>query len=310
MTTAVTTADATCSRLWDEADLPAAGTASIAQFWVALEQNGPWGRDAIAESHLPAGLGPEVARRIADAGGRLLLIRRPGRHDDREPTAARTCFVAGGLRTDPWLVEGELEDPAELLQVDWRQRIEQGPDGLSEVLTLLEETRDVVLLVCTNAKRDQCCAVRGRPVAAHAAAARPARVWECSHTGGHRFAPTGVLLPSGQTYARLTEQSAVEAYDAERRREVAASLNTVQHNRGRSCLPAVAQAAEAAVREHIGELALDAFTVDDIGECLQVAHRDGRTWQVRVSRADGPELKDSCLKRAKPATYWSTTVAD
>ncbi|GAB3584685.1 sucrase ferredoxin [Calidifontibacter terrae] len=301
----------TCSGLWDAANLPATGSASVARFWVALEQNGPWGHDAIASSHLPDGLGPELASAISAAGGRLLLIRRPGRHDDHDPTAARTCFVAGGPAEDPWLVEGEIDDPFELLRVDWRTRIDEGADSLTEVLPLLEETRDAVLLVCANSKRDQCCAVRGRPVAAHASAARPGRVWECSHTGGHRFAPTAVLLPSGQTYARLSEDTAVAAYDAERRREVAAALNTLQHNRGRSCLSPAAQAAEAAVRETTGELALDAFTVDDgSDEVVAVRHRDGRCWSVRVERHTGPELKDSCLKSPKPASYFSATVAD
>ncbi len=307
----MTEAAATCSRMWDDADLPAAGSASVARFWVALEQNGPWGHDAIASSHLPEGLGPELGGAISAAGGRLLLIRRPGRHDDHDPSAPRSCFIAGDLAGDPWLVEGEIDDPADLLRVDWSTRIDAGADAVTEVLPLLEETRDAVLLVCANSKRDQCCAVRGRPVAAHAAAARPGRVWECSHTGGHRFAPTAVLLPSGQTYARLTGPSAVDAYDAERRREVPAELNTVQHNRGRSCLTPTDQAAEAAVRELTGDLALDAFVVTELSDTTcQVERRDGRTWRVELTRVTGPELKDSCLKLAKPAVYWSAAVAD
>lgn len=300
---------AQCSRQWDDAEVPAPGSASVARFWVALEQNGPWGHDAIASAHLPDGLGPELERAISAAGGRLLLIRRPGRHvDTHDPGVPRNCYVAGGLAGEPWLLEGEVDDPFDLLRVDWRGQIEQGPDAVSETLPLLEETRDVVLLVCANSKRDQCCAVRGRPVAAAVSEQRPGRVWECSHTGGHRFAPTAVMLPSGQTYARLTDETALAAYDAERRREVPAALNCALHNRGRSCLSAPAQAAEAFVREQTGRLALDAFGVEEAGDGVYVvSDRDGRSWRLRLARVDGPELKDSCLKVAKTSSYWQVT---
>ena len=301
-----------CSRQWDEAGLPAPGSASVAQFWVALEQNGPWGHDAIATAHLPEGIGPALERSISDAGGRLLLIRRPGRHVATHDTSvSRFCFVAGGLADDPWLLEGSLDDPADLLRVDWRLHIAEGPDAVSQVVPLLEETRDVALLVCANSKRDQCCAVRGRPVAAFVSERYPGRVWECSHTGGHRFAPTAVMLPSGQTYARLTEQTGVAAYEAERRREIAAELNSPVHNRGRSPLPAPAQVAEAAVRADCHELALDAFTVEEEDvDRMRVQHRDGRTWRVQVTSCAGPDLKDSCLKQPKPSNYWTVELLD
>ena len=81
-------------------------------------------------------------------------------------------------------------------------------------LPALVPSPEPALLVCTNARRDVCCAVRGRPVALQAAAERPGQVWECSHTGGHRFAPTAVLLPHGQTWARLSTAQAVSALDA------------------------------------------------------------------------------------------------
>ncbi|BDZ57795.1 hypothetical protein GCM10025872_14520 [Barrientosiimonas endolithica] len=227
-----------CSVLWEESSLPAAGTASRADFWVALEQTGPWGREASVMSHLDEGLGAELARACEQAGGRLLLIRRPGEHsDEHDPDAPRQVIVAGGLTGDPWLLEGEVDDPADLLTLPWDSLLGDDPDRVTARLPLLEETRDAVLLVCTNGKRDVCCAVRGRPVVTAAAQARPGRVWECSHTGGHRFAPTAITLPSGQMWGRLTADLAVRALDEEQRRRIPAELNDPLHNRGRSCLP-------------------------------------------------------------------------
>jgi hypothetical protein len=40
-------------------------------------------------------------------------------------------------------------------------------------------------------------------------ASRPNQVWECTHLGCHRFAPTGLLLPNGYAYGRLTFSEAL-----------------------------------------------------------------------------------------------------
>lgn len=67
------------------------------------------------------------------------------------------------------------------------------------------------MLVCAHGKRDQCCAVLGRPIAARLSTEFGDTVWECSHTGGHRFAPSMILLPTGYTYGRLSAEQSAEA---------------------------------------------------------------------------------------------------
>ncbi|HEX9529908.1 MAG TPA: sucrase ferredoxin, partial [Acidimicrobiales bacterium] len=69
-----------------------------------------------------------------------------------------------------------------------------------------EETTRRDVLVCTHGRRDACCGSRGTELFAAAAALSPdprLRWWRTSHTGGHRFAPTAVLLPEGQSWAYL-----------------------------------------------------------------------------------------------------------
>jgi hypothetical protein len=157
-----------------------------------------------------------------------------------------------------------------------------------------------VLLVCTNGRRDVCCAVRGRPVAVEAAAARPGRVWEASHTGGHRFAPTGVLLPHGATLARLDTALATTVLDeADHGRLPAAALGA-RHDRGRSSLDPDAQAAESHVRaEHavtdLAALVTEPLPDGDEGR-YAVRHRDGRAWVVEVRRQEAGTLPESCAK--------------
>ncbi len=60
------------------------------------------------------------------------------------------------------------------------------------------------LLVCTHGRRDVCCGSAGTDLALRlAAAGAPAgtTLWRTSHTGGHRFAPTVIVLPQATGWA-------------------------------------------------------------------------------------------------------------
>jgi hypothetical protein len=65
--------------------------------------------------------------------------------------------------------------------------------------------RTVDVLVCTHGRRDRCCGSLGIALASEISADRLAsqgvRVWRTSHTGGHRFAPTAIVLPEGTAWA-------------------------------------------------------------------------------------------------------------
>ena len=167
-----------CSSAWNA--LSAWGTATRAGFWVALEQPGPWGRDALTQSHLDRALGARLNASSAGAGGRVLLIRAPGAHSDRTGTAKRRVFVAGALAGRPWLLSGHVEDPAELEALPWHALSTSSADAVLASLPWLRPTGEPVLLLCTNSKLDVCCALQGRPVAHAVALQRPGQVWECS----------------------------------------------------------------------------------------------------------------------------------
>ncbi len=121
-----------------------------------------------------------------------------------------------------------------------------------------------MLLVCTNAKRDACCALLGRALSgrlAEDAETDPDAVWESDHLGGHRFAPTAVVLPSGYVHGRLDGPAARAVL-----REAAAGRVDIQHCRGRSTWSRPGQAAELALRAELQEYATDAVLV--LGERL------------------------------------------
>ncbi|MGI5340484.1 sucrase ferredoxin [Streptomyces sp. CA-181903] len=281
---------ATASRLLTE---PLAGTAVTAPTWLLIEQPGPWGAKALTGSRLDPAVGRALERATAGTGVRAALIRRPGRHADCRPPAGRRIFVAHTAPGRSWIRTTELDDPALLLDLDLPALGAGRHDGLWEPYT-----GDPLALVCTNGKRDRCCALLGRPLAAELTTAGGTGVWEVTHIGGHRFAPTLFVLPFGYAYGRATAHGVKEVLEAAREgRMVTANC------RGRSAWDRPAQAAELAVRALTGET--DANALDVAGTTatsgaaprheVTVTHTDGRSWRVVVEQgAAEPPRPESC----------------
>ena len=60
-------------------------------------------------------------------------------------------------------------------------------------------------LICGHGRRDRCCGTLGTTLALHLASSHvggnSVRLWRTSHTGGHRFAPTMIVLPEATVWA-------------------------------------------------------------------------------------------------------------
>jgi hypothetical protein len=207
--------------------------------FLLLEEPGPWGNSALDEKHMDAGVARQLARATSAADTHVLLIRRPGRHPSSAPDSGKRSMAwafadtSTGVERVLW---GSWRDPADLLDLDFSAAI-PGPANAVGPQRLA--------LVCTNGKRDQCCAIHGRPVAAAIAAATDWDTWECSHLGGHRFAATMMLLPTGDMFGWLNRGSALEVME-----HFDAGQVMLSHYRGRAGQPVPVQAAlhSAAVR--------------------------------------------------------------
>ncbi len=294
-----------CSAAWQRQ--PASGSATPAGFWVALEQPGPWGRDALVESHLDPALGRALGDEASAAGGRVLLIRAAGHHAAGDGFQSRRVFVAGGLATGPFLLEGVALGPDAVLRLPWEDLAAGDADAVLRACPWLRAASHPVLLVCTNSRRDVCCALQGRPIVQAAAARHPGQVWECSHTGGHRFAPTGLVLPIGQMLARLTAELATQALDAAASGRMAVESLDARHDRGRTHVPPAWQAAESWVRatERVTEPGDLWCEPDPDGHTVVVHHVDGRTWVLLVTPEVGAPLPESCGKEPKPSVTFA-----
>lgn len=297
-------APGSCSMQSESVDEPADGTAPRARAWLALEQTGPWGAKAFTQSHLNPETGRALERTCDKAGVRPCLIRRPGSHADAGAAAPRRVLLAQTAPGASWLAEGDVDDPRALLDIDLAAAAAGDLAATLASAPYLRRSDESHLLVCTNGTRDVCCAVRGRPVALAAAQRLPGQVWEVTHTSGHRFAPTSVLLPSGYLHGRLDTGTAVAVLEAAQRGRL-----SLDGCRGRSFLSPEAQVAELAVRRATGEVALDALRVSRQDDTRwRVTHSDGTRWSVSVASAPpGAERPESCGKSAVPVRAYVAT---
>lgn len=237
---------------------PLVATASTVRHFVLLEDAGPWGPEILRSRRLPGPLREPLQRWQRELGIRPLLIRRPGRY----LAGPRRVFVVNARYG--WCQSVTVDSLAEVAHLDLTAI--RGGSGVG-----LDWHLDPLLLVCTHGRHDQCCAERGRPLAAAIAARWPRLTWECSHLGGDRFAGNLLILPDAHCYGRLTPEQGVEV--------VADHLSgrlTLEHYRGHCTVPWPEQAAEHALRDRLGVRDVDAVRV-------QRLRRDGRLFSVTLA---------------------------
>ena len=227
---------APCSDRSRERADPLAGTGGYGARWLLVEIDGAWGAHAFFESALDPTIGRALVRRAEAAGIRPVAIRRYGRRADERRTQSRWRWALADAREGREGVRwGAVDDPAQLLDL--------ALDG-----TAGTPSDQPVLLVCTHARHDQCCAVRGRPVAQALARGFTEQTWESSHLGGDRFAATMIVLPQGLYYGRVSPTDAVTVVDRYLEGEI-----VEEFYRGRSSLSnVVAGGAVLRPRRHRG----------------------------------------------------------
>jgi hypothetical protein len=254
---------------------PIAASAGRYRRYLLLEVPGPWGAAALDERHVGARVAGWLARAAADANANVLLIRRPGRQ--RLPAAS-----AGSAGSAPraWAMADTAPEAERVLWGSW-----ETPDDLLRLdlaaplpVTAGDSGPQRVALICTNGKRDQCCAIRGRPVAEALAAAPGWDSWESTHLGGHRFAATVMLLPTGDMFGRLDQPTAVAAVE-----RFDAGQFLLSHYRGRSGQPLPAQAALHGAAVRLGDSRRHAFRLMEIQQVPRAESDDAERWEVLVS---------------------------
>lgn len=221
------------------------GTASRADVWLLLEYNGAWGEKAFKESLIPGNVKAYLTTFLDSIpNSKLLLVKsRPGLLDP-----GISFFMAKANEKQQALYEFNLDGYEDLMNMDL-QAILAGESAYKRY-----RRHEPLFLVCTNGRRDTCCAANGLPVYMAMFEAAGSEAWQSTHQGGHRFAGNSVCLPHGIYYGRLTPADAAGVVESYRRGEI-----ILEHLRGRSCFPPAIQAAEYYLRQQSGIMGVDAF---------------------------------------------------
>jgi (2Fe-2S) ferredoxin len=311
--------DVACSVLRRRLGEPMLGdTPETARSWLLVEEGAPWGEEpAVRNPLLPGWLREQAAA----AGIRLQLIRRPrtvpvsGRPSTprRLRPGRRHVFLVHSSRDSSWTLHDGVTEvtpatlPAAVL----------ADHGAGRRAAWGSAWPHPLLLVCTHAKVDACCARFGRPVAAALAAEHPEDVWETSHVGGCRFAANIICLPEGVWFGDSTPDLA--------RRQVAAHLRgevDAVGLRGHEGAPAAVQVVEPLVRQLCGTAERDAVRLHAItpseprpreDEAVTVATGCGpRTFRHRVALvSDGLARPYGCGDpELRQTSSWQVTDAE
>lgn len=275
-----------CSALADELDEPMIGSVDHRVRWLLLEDRSAWGRDAVSDV-----LGAELAAAVKARHMRALLIRR--REGDPASDAVRRAIL---VDTELGVMAvRSVTDVAELAPL-----LDVAVADFGAPLT------DPIFLVCTNGKRDACCALRGRALVGALAAEHGERVWECTHLGGHRFAGNLVCLPHGLVYGRVDAADGPRLADA----YVSGRLDPLLL-RGRSAWSAPAQVAELALRTRLGlagidDLTLQAADIHDSEAVVTLVRPDGEAhwFELRAERVSPPRPISCRTDKIEAPIHW------
>jgi hypothetical protein len=264
-----------CSALAEQLGEPMIGTVDQRERWLLLEDRSAWGSHAVRDR-----FGADVEARAKELGVRLLLVRR--REGDPADDSVRVAILVDTLSGE--MVSRTVSSAADL-------SVEVA--AAAPLSSFGEPLASPLFLVCTNGKRDACCALRGRALVAALAGSYPDAAWECTHLGGHRFAGNLVCLPDGIVYGRVAPMDGPRLADA----YVAGRLDP-SFLRGRSAWPAPAQVAEQVLRER-----LDLDGLDDVRLERATLDADHATVVLRTrTGAHTFELHADRLQPARPTS--------
>jgi hypothetical protein len=283
------TAAPRCADWAREVGVDPVGTAGSATGWLLVDWPLPWPRDA---ADVPA-LAP-VVEALHGTDLRLQLVV-PDDGDARDVVLHRCPPGADGWFTSYERIARSV--PAAVVVGAALDLVTTG-DG--------DRNGDAVdVLVCGHGARDRCCGSLGATLALEVEGVR-----RTSHTGGHRFAPTGVVLPAGTSWGYLD-------HDALRRITAREGPLDDLLPRYRGCAALGSPAAQAAERAAFAEVGwgwLDhgrrAVPAADGAVRIDAIAPDGteRSWEVVVETGRRLPVPDCGRDPAAAEKYESERV--
>lgn len=273
-----------CSQLALENEEVMAGTAVSAPVWILLEYRQLWQAKATEDNTLPVSVKMWLDEQMGAVNGRLQFIRQTPYPEQY------TCFVSIPDAQNPRLYRFTFAEYEELLTIDLAALVKGSPRYTPYLTT------EPLVLVCTNGKRDRCCAKFGMALYKAFAGVVGTAVWQTTHLGGHRFAPTLMSFPEGVCYGHITPADISNLLTAQKNGELC-----LPKLRGRAVYDAVTQVAEYYLCQEKSVTSLTAFQYISTHSPQQnewvVEFQEAATnqvFQVNLTEGDPQAIYASC----------------
>lgn len=223
--------DQFCCHQTEQYKTPLYGSAPYYRYLLLIEINEPYAKDALSGSTLPDEIKEHLQTQADLLGDTKVLLIKNKQYEKGEIR----CFFVDNVARIP-IVYAHTVTTYHGLLFDW----------LSFMRNTTPHTKPMYL-VCTNGKRDKCCAKFGLPIYENLGSQVPSnQVWECSHFGGHRLAPTLITLPNNLCYGNLNLPDLPHLIKATEQQQV-----WLPKLRGRCAYTATQQAADYFLRQQL-----------------------------------------------------------
>lgn len=194
-----------CAESWRRSGIDIIGTASEHPLYVAIECSPPWASQDMESKEIPNNLRELSQELYADYDRfqtRFLLI-----YNERlkQENLVRVLF----FRKPSGLSKGYIKQEFHLTDMGGVASLVKSY-VIGEPLAIMpinSPSRDI--LICTHGSRDRCCSRFGSPLYYQALkiveerSLPSIRIWQTSHIGGHRMAPTAIDFPEARYYGYL-----------------------------------------------------------------------------------------------------------
>lgn len=221
------------------------GTAKKTTIWLLLEYPYLWGRKAFEESDLPAQLKSHLSSFLDQVPYSKLLLIKSQSAMFRDTI---NFIMVIGSEKQPRIYRFQIDSYLDLLDLELSNLLSEENVYSSHL------SAGPIFLVCTNGKRDPCCAKYGLSVYGQISAIKRQQAWQTTHLGGHRFASNVLCFPHGILYGRVDEDSATHLIDA-----YAQGSILLDKYRGRACFDPQVQAADYYLRRQTRVMQIDAY---------------------------------------------------
>jgi hypothetical protein len=200
----MTTTPFFCAESSHQSGVDIIGTASNHEIYIAIECRPPWEPDEIESQSVPDNL-RELIEIVYEEYDRFLtrfLFIYSEHLKQKNCTRLLIFQKQSKLATAFRKLEFELANIEEAAPLVKNFLFNNSVDA-----TLIENSSKDVL-ICTHGSRDRCCSRFGNPLYRQAVEivrdrSLDVRIWQASHIGGHRMAPTAITFPDVRYYGYL-----------------------------------------------------------------------------------------------------------